>query len=202
MMTWQLTIDCSDPTRMVAFWAEALGYEPQPPPDGFESWNDWYLSVGVPAEELDLSGDGSDRLRDPKGKAPNVWFQPVPERKSIKNRLHLDIFVGGGRTVPLEELRRRVDGQVAEREAIGATIRNVSEDAFRERPPPRRVPNPPCGDRRPTTHPTPARRRLSASGSIESLRQLNPQGKERFFGPCSGRSTTRGSRGADERGSS
>ncbi|WP_081967133.1 VOC family protein [Kitasatospora sp. NRRL B-11411] len=34
----QLTIDCSDPQRMVAFWAAALGYLPEPPPDGHPTW--------------------------------------------------------------------------------------------------------------------------------------------------------------------
>ena len=33
-VTLQLTIDCADPHRMVAFWAEALGYVPEPAPDG------------------------------------------------------------------------------------------------------------------------------------------------------------------------
>ncbi|MFC8616736.1 VOC family protein [Micromonospora purpureochromogenes] len=30
----QVTIDCAEPRRMVAFWAEALGYVPEPPPGG------------------------------------------------------------------------------------------------------------------------------------------------------------------------
>lgn len=33
-MTLQLTIDCSDPQRMVTFWARALNYVPEPAPDG------------------------------------------------------------------------------------------------------------------------------------------------------------------------
>lgn len=39
-MTVQLTIDCSDPQRMVAFWAEALGYVPEPAP-GCPAVNEW-----------------------------------------------------------------------------------------------------------------------------------------------------------------
>ncbi|MBX6723512.1 MAG: VOC family protein, partial [Dactylosporangium sp.] len=39
---FQLTIDCRDPGVLVPFWAEALGYIPQPPPDGFQTWRDWY----------------------------------------------------------------------------------------------------------------------------------------------------------------
>lgn len=33
-MTVQLTIDCSDPQKMVTSWAEALGYVPEPSPGG------------------------------------------------------------------------------------------------------------------------------------------------------------------------
>lgn len=105
MVTFQLTVDCADPARMVAFWAPALGYVPRPAPDGFATWNDYYLSVGVPAEELDLDDEdgGCDRLMDPAGEGPMIWFQPVPEGKQVKNRLHLDLYPGGGRSVPREE---------------------------------------------------------------------------------------------------
>jgi catechol 2,3-dioxygenase-like lactoylglutathione lyase family enzyme len=126
--SWQITIDCSDPSRLVAFWAEVLGYEPQPPPEGFTSWNAWYLSVGVPEDELDLGGDGSDRICDPRGEGPNIWFQPVPEPKPGKNRLHFDIFVGGGRNVTIEERRRRVDARVSELVALGGSIRSTGDE--------------------------------------------------------------------------
>ena len=88
--TWQLTIDCVDPDPLVRFWALALGYEPAPPPAGHATWRDYYLSIGVPASELECD-DCVDRLVDPTGRGPAIWFQVVPERKSLKNRLHLDI---------------------------------------------------------------------------------------------------------------
>jgi hypothetical protein len=116
----QLTIDCQDPSAMVAFWGPALEYEPQPAPEGFGTWREWYLSIGVPASELG-DGDAQDRLRDPSGRGPRIWFQPVPEAKSVKNRLHLDLHVGGGRAVPIEERRPLVDAKVAELLAAGAT---------------------------------------------------------------------------------
>ena len=78
-MEWHLTIDCTDPAVMVAFWGPALGYEVQPPPEGHATWNDWYRSVGVPEHELDPTGDGSDRIVDPSGRRPRFWFQAVPE---------------------------------------------------------------------------------------------------------------------------
>ena len=126
MTTWQLTIDCADPAAMVDFWTEALGYEPAPPPDGFESWNRWYLDIGVPDDELDLDGDGTDRIVDPTGGGPRIWFQKVPETKSIKNRLHLDIYIGGGREVPIEQRRRAVDNRAEELTKLGATIDRVA----------------------------------------------------------------------------
>ena len=130
MMTdWQLTIDCIDPAPLVPFWAEVLGYVPRPSPDGFDTWNDWYLSVGVPADELDLTSDGCDRLEDPHGRGPKIWFQPVPEAKVVKNRLHLDVYVSGGRSVPIEQRRRAVDARVAELVALGGSIDRVDDHA-------------------------------------------------------------------------
>ena len=91
---WQLTIDCRDPGRLVTFWAPALGYVVQPAPAGFETWNQWYLSVGVPAEELNLDEEsgGADRLIDPTGRGPRIWFQVVPGVDMTKNRLQRDLY--------------------------------------------------------------------------------------------------------------
>ena len=124
MVTWQLTIDANDPSRLARFWAPVLGYEPQPPPDGFASWVDWYRSVGEPEEELaDLGDDFCDRIRDPAGRGPTIWFQAVPEEKAGKNRLHLDIYpTHRDRSIPLAERRRIVDDHVAGLVAAGATI--------------------------------------------------------------------------------
>src|SRR5262245_10367564 len=120
---WQLTIDCADPAPLVRFWAQALGYVPLDPPDGHLTWRDWYLSIGVPEEEL-ASGDCADRLTDPDGRGPNIWFQGVPEGKVVKNRLHLDLKVGGGRSLPLAARKQRVDLKVAELLAAGARVFN------------------------------------------------------------------------------
>ncbi|MEP6814288.1 MAG: VOC family protein [Marmoricola sp.] len=128
MTTWQLAIDCNDPARLVAFWAPLLGYEVQPAPDGFDTWNDWYRSVGVPEDELDADGDGSDRIHDPDGHGPNIWFQVVPEPKTVKNRLHLDIYVAERRTTPYDVRKPLVEAKVAMLQGLGATIRNVHDD--------------------------------------------------------------------------
>ncbi|MFL6140102.1 MAG: VOC family protein [Frankiaceae bacterium] len=126
---FQLTIDCANPDRVARFWATALGYEPAPPPAGYETWTDYWRMVGVPEEEL---GDGGiDRLVDPKGAGPNVWFQQVPETKTIKNRWHLDILVSDGRSAPIERRKQQVDAEVERLTAAGATtLRVLHEDSI------------------------------------------------------------------------
>ncbi len=123
---FQITIDCADPERLVTFWSEALGYRPQPPPADFPNWAAYYRHIGVPEEELVDIGDGTDRIIDPEGAAPPIWFQIVPEQKVGKNRLHFDLRVSGGRAIPLEERRRRVRVRVDTLVASGATV--VRED--------------------------------------------------------------------------
>jgi Glyoxalase-like domain len=91
-VSFQLVIDCTDPDRLARFWAAALGYELEPPPAGFASWDDYWRDVGVPEEDL---GIGEDRICDPGGAGPRIWFQVVPEHKTVKNRLHLDICASG-----------------------------------------------------------------------------------------------------------
>ena len=132
----QIVIDCSDPARLVPFWSLALDYVPSSPPPGFATWNDWYRSVGVPDEELDLTGDGTDRLVDPAGAGPPIWFQAVPEGKSVKNRLHLDIFVGRddeGVKLPYEERRQRVRAKADQLLAAGAIELRLEDDPGYER---------------------------------------------------------------------
>jgi hypothetical protein len=119
MLRFQLVIDCADPDKLARFWAEALGYILSPAPDGFASWDDYYRDVGVPEEELGL---GQDRIEDPAGHGPQIWFQMVPERKSIKNRLHLDICVSGDRSVPIRERKAQVDAEVQRLVALGAVL--------------------------------------------------------------------------------
>ena len=80
---FQLVIDCADPEPLARFWAAALGYELEPPPDGFASWDAYRRDLGVPEDEL---GTGAGCIVDPGGRGPRIWFQVVPERKAAKNR--------------------------------------------------------------------------------------------------------------------
>ncbi|RYC14614.1 VOC family protein [Nocardioides zhouii] len=117
-VTFQLTVDCADPDLLARFWAEALHYVVAPPPEGHASWDDFYRSLGVPEEEL---GEGSDRIVDPHGEGPMVWFQVVPELKSLKNRLHLDVNASGGRVHAIDVRRVRVEAEAERLVALGAT---------------------------------------------------------------------------------
>ncbi len=124
-VNFQLTIDCADPEPLARFWAAALGYEPEPPPAGFDSWDAYWRDLGLPEEDLGL---GVDRIIDPAGRGPRIWFQVVPERKTIKNRLHLDIGVGGGRAVPIETRRQRVDAESNRLAELGAQLVAVADN--------------------------------------------------------------------------
>ncbi|WP_281964850.1 VOC family protein [Serinicoccus marinus] len=125
MVTWQLTFDSNDPARMARFWASLLGYVPEPPPSGFDSWLAYYQSV-VPEENLSGNPDDYiDRLVDPRGEGPKIWFQPVPEKKAVKTRFHFDIYVAD-RTASMDEIVATVDAKVAELVDLGATIAHVN----------------------------------------------------------------------------
>jgi hypothetical protein len=115
---FQVVIDCEDPPRMCEFWAAALGYQVEPPPVGFANWDDYWRDVGLPKEEQQ---PGPDRLMDPAGKGPSIWFQVVDEPKTIKNRIHLDLGVSGGRTVALEVRKQRVEAEADRLVHLGAT---------------------------------------------------------------------------------
>jgi hypothetical protein len=83
----QVVFDAADPAALAEFWALALGYVPEPPPEGFTSWADFGRSIGLPEERF---GDQT-AIRDPAGAGPRLYFQRVPEGKTAKNRVHLDV---------------------------------------------------------------------------------------------------------------
>ena len=69
MKVGSVVIDCNDFATMFAFWREALHYTFREVEE-----DDWVI------------------LRDPEGKKVNVSIQQVPEKRSGKNRLHLDLY--------------------------------------------------------------------------------------------------------------
>ena len=109
----QITFDCGDPDALCRFWVEALDYEQQPPPPGFDSWDAFLDSV------------------KPQQRDRNEFIQRVPEGKSAKNRVHLDVraapgVAGDERMAALQvEADRLVD--------LGATeLRRVEPDGGME----------------------------------------------------------------------
>jgi hypothetical protein len=118
----QIAFDCADPAVLAAFWAAALpGYQLQPPPEGFSDWPEFLAAQGVPSSEWNtrsaLVGDG-----------PRLFFQQVPEPKTAKNRVHLDLHAGGGPSVPVDEQRAKVREAVARLEGLGATLVEEHEE--------------------------------------------------------------------------
>jgi predicted enzyme related to lactoylglutathione lyase len=63
----ELCVDCSDPRRVAEFWRDVLVWELTADDDG-----DYYI------ESADKS-------------APQILFTKVPEGKTVKNRLHIDV---------------------------------------------------------------------------------------------------------------
>ena len=120
---FQLVIDCKDPELLARFWAAALGYVLEPPPEGFATWDDWRRDIGLPDSEL---GIGADSIIDPRGDGPRIWFHVMPEAKVVKNRLHLDVRASGGRStvdrIPRAARKERVDAEARRLADLGATI--------------------------------------------------------------------------------
>jgi hypothetical protein len=75
-----LCLDARNAQALADWWCAALGYERQ-------------LPVG------DRPADEPVPIGDPAGAGPLIWINPVPEPKTVKNRMHLDVV---GNT---EELR-------------------------------------------------------------------------------------------------
>ena len=124
---WTLTIDCASPAKLAAFWKEALGYVDAPPPEGFATRQEWLERHGVPEDEWD---DGA-ALSDPDGIGPRISLMKVPESKVVKNRVHLDLQVGGGRGQPWDVRWPRVTEAAARLTAAGATlICEVAQDGL------------------------------------------------------------------------
>jgi len=86
MHVGSVVIDCNDYPRMLAFWQAALRYVPREPP-----------------------GDDFAVLCDPQGRRVNVSLQLVPEPRTGKNRLHLDLYTD------------RPDAEVERLVGLGAT---------------------------------------------------------------------------------
>ena len=63
----EIVVDSADPQALATFWREVL---------------DWEMTEEEPGEWI---------IQDPKRSLPGVLFQKVPEGKTVKNRLHVDV---------------------------------------------------------------------------------------------------------------
>jgi predicted enzyme related to lactoylglutathione lyase len=101
---WEnLVIDAAEPATLAAFWEAALGWEARQVDEGDES----YFIVEPP--------EGDPR----RGVVPELDIIAVPEAKTVKNRLHIDL---------------RPDDQAAEvarLEALGARRVDVGQGSVR-----------------------------------------------------------------------
>jgi Glyoxalase-like domain len=122
---WGLTLDCADPAALARFWCLALGYVPASPPAGWSSWEAWFDRYDVPVEERD---DGAFVV-DPAGVLPSLSFLRVPESKSVKNRVHVDVGASGGREVPQDDRLRRIEGVVSRLVEAGGVVLRRDEIA-------------------------------------------------------------------------
>jgi hypothetical protein len=114
----QVVFDCAEPARLAEFWAGALHYRVQDPPAGFDSWPDFLRARGIPQERWDTAS----AVVDPDGGGPRIFFQKVPEARTVKNRVHLDLNVGGGPATPLADRRERVDAEAERLAGLGASV--------------------------------------------------------------------------------
>jgi hypothetical protein len=90
-----ICIDARDHQALADWWCAAMGYVRRDTlPDGTPRERDWPVLV-----------------EDPAGRGPQFWFNPVPEAKSGKNRVHLDVV-----------------GDSAALQAAGATLVRASDE--------------------------------------------------------------------------
>ena len=123
-VTPQVTFDCADPASLGEFWAAALGYVVQPPPEGFASWPEALTAWGVPEEDFNKA----NAIVDPDGVGPRIFFQQVPEAKAGKNRLHLDVPASDGVGTPVKRKSAQCQAKADELVAIGAVVVGTVEE--------------------------------------------------------------------------
>ena len=112
-----VTFDATDAPALARFWQLVLGYVEQPPPPGFTSWEGFAAANNIPAEQFDNYGGAID----PSGVGPRLLFLKVPERKTAKNRMHLDVTVTAGQTATAAERAAQLEATAQRLIEAGAT---------------------------------------------------------------------------------
>ncbi|MFC0625271.1 VOC family protein [Kribbella deserti] len=80
-----VVIDCHHPASLARFWAEVLDGYTIAPYDEEELARLRALGIDDPED------DPSVLLEPAPGVRPRFFFQQVPEAKSVKNRMHIDL---------------------------------------------------------------------------------------------------------------
>jgi hypothetical protein len=98
---FQVAVDCADPHAQADWWAETLGW---PVERGGEDFIKDLIAQGYATEADTKTHNGELVWRTgaairhpeafPSGAPRRVIFQLVPEAKAVKDRIHLDVFVG------------------------------------------------------------------------------------------------------------
>ncbi len=94
---FQVAIDCADPHVLADWWAEALGWQVEAQDEAFIRR---MVEVGAVSDTDTTRHRGALVWKDgaainsPDPGRPRVLFQRVPEGKTVKNRVHLDVRVG------------------------------------------------------------------------------------------------------------
>ncbi|MGP4112669.1 VOC family protein [Streptomyces sp. 4N509B] len=70
-----IALDANDHQALADWWCAALGYVRREPPEGETRPAQWPVPI-----------------HDPTGHGPQIWINPVPEPKTVKNRMHLDVW--------------------------------------------------------------------------------------------------------------
>ena len=123
----QVVFDAAEPHRLAAFWAEAVHYEHEE----IDAFITGLVEAGHAPAELTVEVDGKRRWRtvaslrhpdDPvdgrgAGTGRRILFQAVPEPKTVKNRVHLDLLVGP----------EAHDAEVERLVGLGATVSSVHD---------------------------------------------------------------------------
>lgn len=113
----QVTIACEDPARLATFWEGALGYVQQPPPPGFDTWDDFADSAGIPEEKRnDIAA-----VVDPEAVGPRLLFERW-DGGAPNKRVHVDINALAGEDLGDEGRAARLGEERLRLEGLGASF--------------------------------------------------------------------------------
>jgi catechol 2,3-dioxygenase-like lactoylglutathione lyase family enzyme len=118
-MRTQITFDCADPHAQADFWAEVFGTRVE---DHSELADQLVAAGRLPAEDtITIAGRSAFRdvaaCSDPAGIEPRLFFQRVPEGKTSKNRVHLDVHIDEERKTAEAERLVALGAQIVDEHA-------------------------------------------------------------------------------------